>query len=58
VTLDIEHRTDGWYYRIADEYMGYLGPYTLEGLSEQFPPFILNYSVDHVQRQSGPTRTA
>jgi hypothetical protein len=36
VSLDIEHRTDGWYYRVTDEAMEYLGPFTLEGLSEQF----------------------
>jgi hypothetical protein len=36
VALDIEHRTDGWYYRISRHDMEYLGPYTLEGSSEQF----------------------
>jgi hypothetical protein len=41
VELDLEHRTDGWYYRITDQNMEFLGPYTLEGLSEQFADVFL-----------------
>jgi hypothetical protein len=35
VILDIEHRTDGFYYRLADGDMRYIGPYSIEVLSEE-----------------------
>jgi len=41
VTLDIQQRDDGWYYRVSRQDMEFLGPYSMEGLSEQFADVFL-----------------